>query len=44
MGAVTGMDGEQVVSETKAFGILGWIHKPLVLEDLEKAVRKELNF
>jgi DNA-binding response OmpR family regulator len=40
---VTGMDLEMVINDTKGYDIRGFIHKPLVLEDLEKIVLRELN-
>jgi len=40
---VTGVEDESVINETKALGITGYIHKPLVLEELEKVVMKELG-
>ena len=39
---VTGVEEEETVSEAHSLGILGYIHKPLVLEELEKVVLKEL--
>ena len=40
---LTGMDEDMVTKETESFGVLSCIHKPLVLEDLEKIVLAELN-
>jgi two-component system response regulator (stage 0 sporulation protein F) len=40
---VSGVEDEEIISETKALGITGFIHKPLVLEELEKIVMAELN-
>ena len=40
---VTGVEDEAVVNETQSLGILGYIHKPLILEELEKIVLRELQ-
>jgi DNA-binding response OmpR family regulator len=40
---VSGMEDESIVQEVKALGVAGFIHKPLVLEELEKVVTSELN-
>jgi two-component system response regulator (stage 0 sporulation protein F) len=40
---VSGVEDEETINETKALGVLGFIHKPLVLEELEKIVMAELN-
>ena len=40
---VTGVEDDAIVNETKTLGITGFIHKPLVLEELEKVVLKELG-
>ena len=40
---VTGVEEEETINEAKKHGVLGYIHKPLVLEDLEKIVLKELQ-
>lgn len=40
---VTGMEDEEIVNEANSWGIIGYIHKPLILEELEKIVLKELN-
>ena len=34
---------KETINEAKALGIKGFIHKPLVLEELEKIVLAELN-
>ena len=39
---VTGVEDEETVNEAHALGIKGYIHKPLVLDELEKVVLKEL--
>ncbi len=40
---VSGVEDEEVINETKVLGITGYIHKPLILEELEKIVLAELN-
>ncbi len=40
---VSGIEDEQVVQETIALGALGFIHKPLILEELEKVVLREFS-
>ena len=40
---VTGMEDEESVNEANSWGVRGYIHKPLVLEELEKIVLAELN-
>jgi DNA-binding NtrC family response regulator len=40
---VTGVEDEAVINEANSCGILGYIHKPLVLDELEKIVLKELK-
>ena len=40
---VTGVEDETVINETKELGALGYIHKPLILEELEKIVMGELK-
>ena len=40
---VTGVEDEEVINEANSWGIKGYIHKPLVLEELEKIVLAELN-
>ena len=39
---VTGVEDEQVIEEAMSLGALGYVHKPLVLDELEKVVLKEL--
>ncbi len=39
---VTGVENGESVKEAHELGILGYIHKPLILEELEKVVMKEL--
>ena len=40
---VTGVEDENTIKETASLGILGYIHKPLILDELEKIVLKELQ-
>ena len=40
---VTGVEDEETVNEANNWGVRGYIHKPLVLEELEKIVLAELN-
>lgn len=39
---VTGVEDQEVIDQVKSLGVLNYIHKPLVLEELEKIVLKEL--
>jgi DNA-binding response OmpR family regulator len=38
---VSGIEEEQIVKDSSALGSIGFIHKPLVLEELEKVVLRE---
>ena len=40
---VTGIENEESVNEANSWGVRGYIHKPLVLEELEKIVLAELE-
>jgi len=40
---VTGVEDETVINEAETLGIQGYIHKPLVLEELEKVVLQQLQ-
>ena len=40
---VSGVEDESTVEEAKLLGALGYVHKPLVLDQLEKIVMKELQ-
>ncbi|NLE65683.1 MAG: response regulator [Elusimicrobia bacterium] len=40
---VSGIEDEGVVSEAQSLGVVSFIHKPLVLDELEKKVMKELG-
>ena len=39
---VTGVEDEETLKEANSLGAKGYIHKPLVLEELEKVVMAEL--
>jgi len=39
---VTGVEDEEIIKEATSLGIKGYVHKPLVLEELEKVVLSEL--
>ena len=40
---VTGVEDEAMVNEANTWGVKGYIHKPLILEELEKIVMAELS-
>jgi two-component system response regulator (stage 0 sporulation protein F) len=40
---ISGVEDEGIVQEALALGVTGFIHKPLVLEELEKVVMAELS-
>jgi len=40
---VSGVEDEQTMNEAKNLGAVGYIHKPLVLEELEKVVMREIQ-
>ncbi len=40
---VSGIEEEHAVQETTGLGALGFIHKPLILEELEKVVLREFS-
>ena len=40
---VTGIEDEAVVREANNYGALGYIHKPLILDELKEVVLKELD-
>ena len=40
---VSGVEDEETINEAKALGALSFIHKPLILEELERIVLSELN-
>lgn len=40
---VTGAEDPSIINEANGLGVKGYVHKPLVLEELEKIVLFELN-
>jgi len=40
---VTGVEDENTIKEANSLGVVGYIHKPLVLEELEKVVLANLR-
>ena len=40
---VSGVEEEEAVRESMSLGVIGYIHKPLILDELEKIVLKELQ-
>ena len=40
---VTGVEDDSTIREAESLGILGYVHKPLVLDELQKIVLKELE-
>ena len=40
---VTGIEEESTVNEARNLGVIGYVHKPLILDELEKVVLKELK-
>lgn len=40
---VTGVEDPIVINELEKLGIVGYVHKPLALEELERVVLKELR-
>lgn len=40
---VTGVEDDATLQETKSLGAVGYIHKPLILEELEKIVLTEIK-
>ncbi len=40
---VSGVEDEEIVTEAKVLGVVNFVHKPLILEELEKIVLTELN-
>ncbi len=40
---VTGVEEEGIVAEANTLGVLGYIHKPLILDELEKIVLSHLK-
>ena len=39
---VTGVEEEETIKEAKSLGVINYIHKPLILEELEKVVLAQL--
>jgi len=40
---VSGVEDEETINEAKALGVIGYIHKPFILEELEKIVLAQFN-
>ena len=40
---VSGVEDEETIKEANALGVIGYIHKPFILEDLEKIVLAQLK-
>jgi len=40
---VSGIEEEETINEAKALGVIGYIHKPFILEELEKIVLSQLT-
>ncbi len=40
---VSGVEDEETIKEAKTLGVMGYIHKPFILEELEKIVLAQLN-
>jgi two-component system, response regulator, stage 0 sporulation protein F len=40
---ISGVEDDGIVQEAESLGVTGFIHKPLVLEELEKVVMTELG-
>jgi DNA-binding response OmpR family regulator len=40
---VTGVEDEAIVNEANSWGVVGYIHKPLVLDELKNIVLRELG-
>ena len=40
---VSGVEDEETIKEVNALGVIGYIHKPFILEELEKIVLSQLN-
>lgn len=41
---VSGVEDQETMKEAKDLGVIGYVHKPLILEELEKIVLAELAF
>jgi len=40
---VSGVEDEETIKEANELGVIGYIHKPFILEELEKIVLAQLN-
>jgi two-component system response regulator (stage 0 sporulation protein F) len=40
---VSGVEDEETINEANALGVVGYIHKPFILEELEKIVLAQLS-
>jgi DNA-binding NtrC family response regulator len=40
---VSGIEDQAIVDDAKSLGITGFVHKPLILDELQKIVLKELQ-
>jgi two-component system response regulator (stage 0 sporulation protein F) len=40
---VSGVEDDDIIKEANALGVIGYIHKPFILEELEKIVLAQLN-
>ena len=40
---VSGVEDEEVIKEANALGVVGYVHKPFILEELEKIVLAQLS-
>jgi len=40
---VSGVEDEETIKEANSLGVIGYIHKPFILEELEKIVLAQLN-
>jgi DNA-binding response OmpR family regulator len=40
---VSGVEDEETIKEANLLGVVGYIHKPFILEELEKIVLAQLN-
>ena len=40
---VSGVEDEETIKEANALGVIGYVHKPFILEELEKIVLAQLK-
>ena len=40
---VSGVEDDETIKEANALGVIGYVHKPFILEELEKLVLDQLN-